>query len=69
MFLFVNIRAMLGPAPGHHGFEDYLGSKFHFLHHQLVHCNYGTRPSDGMDRLFGTLRMDGVDQKSTSKST
>ena len=53
-FLFTVLRATLGPAPGHHGFEKLGGSRFHYLHHLHVECNYGTRGS--MDKLFGTFR-------------
>lgn len=56
VWLACGVRALLGPAPGHHGFEDHMGSKFHNLHHRYFECNYGTRPTDGMDWLFGTLR-------------
>ena len=58
VFLFINIRALIGPAPGHHGFEDCLGSHFHYLHHVYHNCNFGTRPSDGMDWACGSLRED-----------
>ena len=44
---------MLGPAPGHHGFEDHFGSRFHNVHHQKYRCNYGTRGY--LDRYFGTF--------------
>eukprot|EP00937_MAST-01D_sp_MAST-1D-sp2_P008131 g8131.t1 len=59
VYLFVNIRAMLGPAPGHHGFENCMGSRFHYYHHVYNNVNFGTRPSDGMDWLCGTLREEG----------
>ena len=35
IYLFVNLRAMIGPAPGHHGFGDLGGSYFHYLHHAI----------------------------------
>ena len=52
--LFTILRATIGPAPGHHGFEDAYGSRFHWLHHHHVECNYGTRGT--LDILFGTYR-------------
>eukprot|EP00051_Salpingoeca_urceolata_P006743 m.89190 g.89190 ORF g.89190 m.89190 type:complete len:319 (-) comp14967_c0_seq1:31-987(-) len=52
--LFINLRAMIGPAPGHHGFAEYGGSQFHYLHHAKFSCNYGTRGS--LDKVFGTYR-------------
>lgn len=52
--IFTNVRAILGPAPGHHGYADVLGSRFHALHHLHRECNYSTR---GMfDKYFGTYR-------------
>ena len=56
IFLYINIRALIGPAPGHHGFEDCLGSRFHYYHHVYYNVNFGTRPRDGTDWLAGTLR-------------
>ena len=56
VFLYINIRALIGPAPGHHGFEDCLGSRFHYYHHVYYNVNFGTRPCDGTDILAGTLR-------------
>jgi len=53
-FLFSNIRAQLGPAPGHHGFDKPFGSRFHYIHHKQVECNYGTRGT--IDLLMGTYR-------------
>ena len=44
---------MLGPAPGHHGFEDHFGSRFHNVHHAKYRCNFGTRGY--LDRYFGTF--------------
>lgn len=35
VYLFSNLRAMIGPAPGHHGFEDWSGSRFHLVHHHV----------------------------------
>jgi len=67
VFLFVNTRALLGPAPGHHGFEDCLGSRFHYLHHVYHDCNFGTRPSDGMDWLGGTLREESADSRKQAR--
>eukprot|EP00039_Didymoeca_costata_P029310 m.24073 g.24073 ORF g.24073 m.24073 type:complete len:306 (-) comp7575_c0_seq1:257-1174(-) len=54
IFMFSNIRATIGPAPGHHGFEDFYGSRFHLLHHTYLECNYGTRGY--LDKIFGTYR-------------
>ena len=56
VFLFTNTRAVLGPAPGHHGFEDHFGSRFHNVHHAKYRCNYGTRGY--LDRYFGTFDLD-----------
>ena len=53
-FLITLVRALLGPAPGHHGFVDALGSKFHLLHHAHVDVNFGTRGV--LDKVFGTYR-------------
>ena len=55
VFLFSNTRAMIGPAPGHHGFEDVYGSRFHLIHHAVLRTNYGTRGY--MDRYFGTFTL------------
>ena len=60
VFLFINTRAMLGPAPGHHGYEDYGGSRFHNMHHATSSCNYGTRGP--LDRIFGTFKGDKEDR-------
>ena len=54
VYLFSNLRAMIGPAPGHHGFEDWSGSRFHLVHHHVLSCNYGTRPD--IDRYLGTFK-------------
>lgn len=55
VFLFMVIRSIVGPAPGHHGYEDKLGSRFHFLHHHSkAHCNFGTRGY--IDRYVGTFK-------------
>lgn len=52
IFLFSNLRATIGPAPGHHGFADIFGSVFHIVHHQKYRCNYGTRGF--IDQYMGT---------------
>jgi sterol desaturase/sphingolipid hydroxylase (fatty acid hydroxylase superfamily) len=54
MFYFVNTRAMLGPAPGHHGFNAAYGSHFHYIHHAKYEFNYGTSRVVPIDNLMGT---------------
>jgi len=54
IFLFSNIRATVGPAAGHHGYEDFFGSRFHLLHHAYLECNYGTKGF--LDKALGTYR-------------
>ena len=56
IFLFYNLRAMLGPAPGHHGFPGMGGSRYHWLHHATFECNYGTSLVVPMDHLMGTFK-------------
>ena len=53
-------RATLSPAPGHCGFGDprFGGSRYHFLHHAFLECNYGTSPVVPFDHLFGSYRDD-----------
>lgn len=45
------------PVPGHHGFDAYLGHKFHYLHHAKFECNYGGALIP-LDAVFGTYRRD-----------
>lgn len=47
-------RATVGPAAGHHGYEDFFGSRFHLLHHAYLECNYGTKGF--LDKALGTYR-------------
>jgi sterol desaturase/sphingolipid hydroxylase (fatty acid hydroxylase superfamily) len=54
LVLYTNVRAMLGPAPGHHGHKENYGSQMHYLHHAHFDCNYGTRGP--LDVLMGTYR-------------
>ena len=51
-------RATLSPAPGHNGFGDgrFGGSRYHFLHHAFLECNYGTSPVMPFDHLLGSYR-------------
>lgn len=63
-FLTVNIRSMLGPAIGHHGFEGALGYKFHYLHHAKFEVNYGTSCVVPIDNVLGTFSTDGVATRS-----
>lgn len=55
-FVFVNLRAMLGPALGHHGYTAPLGSLFHFIHHAKFDYNFGTSRVVPIDHLLGTYR-------------
>jgi sterol desaturase/sphingolipid hydroxylase (fatty acid hydroxylase superfamily) len=54
LVLYTNVRAMLGPAPGHHGHKELYGGQFHYLHHAHFECNYGTRGA--LDAFMGTYR-------------
>eukprot|EP00931_Biecheleriopsis_adriatica_P106394 TRINITY_DN80856_c0_g1_i1.p1 TRINITY_DN80856_c0_g1~~TRINITY_DN80856_c0_g1_i1.p1 ORF type:complete len:349 (+),score=8.09 TRINITY_DN80856_c0_g1_i1:65-1048(+) len=63
-FLTLNIRSMLGPAIGHHGFEGALGYKFHYLHHAKFEINYGTSCVVPIDNVLGTFSTDGVATRS-----
>lgn len=56
IFLFVNTRAMIGPAPGHHGFGDMGGSFFHYIHHAKFEYNFGTSRVVPIDNFLGTYR-------------
>jgi sterol desaturase/sphingolipid hydroxylase (fatty acid hydroxylase superfamily) len=56
IFMFYNLRAMLGPAPGHHGFPGMGGSRYHWLHHATFECNYGTSMVVPMDHIMGTFK-------------
>ena len=51
-------RSTLSPAPGHNGFGDgrFGGSRYHFLHHAFLECNYGTSPVMPFDHLLGSYR-------------
>lgn len=40
---------------GHHGFDAYMGHKFHYLHHAKFECNYGGSLIP-LDAFFGTYR-------------
>jgi sterol desaturase/sphingolipid hydroxylase (fatty acid hydroxylase superfamily) len=53
-FLLNKFHADISPVAGHDGYDQPAGgSKFHYLHHTLVDCNYGT-PMVPMDVLFGS---------------
>ena len=57
-FLYTKFHADISPIAGHDGYDKPAGgSAFHYLHHSLVDCNYGT-PLVPLDYLFGTLRSD-----------
>jgi len=62
-FLTVNLRAMIGPALGHHGFSGYFGYKFHYLHHAKFEVNYGTSCVVPIDCVLGTFSTGGVAQR------
>ena len=44
----------------HNGFGDarFGGSRYHFLHHAFLECNYGTSPVIPFDHLLGSYRDD-----------
>eukprot|EP00747_Dinoflagellata_sp_TGD_P182077 gnl/TRDRNA2_/TRDRNA2_36149_c0_seq1.p1 gnl/TRDRNA2_/TRDRNA2_36149_c0~~gnl/TRDRNA2_/TRDRNA2_36149_c0_seq1.p1 ORF type:complete len:330 (-),score=33.03 gnl/TRDRNA2_/TRDRNA2_36149_c0_seq1:52-1041(-) len=58
VFLFVQLRSMIGPAVGHHGFSGYGGSLFHHIHHAKFECNFGTSRVVPIDHIMGTYRAD-----------
>ena len=41
-YLYANIHAQMASIYGHHGYDIYGGSYFHYLHHAKVTVNYGT---------------------------
>merc|ERR1711865_917692 len=67
-FYMANVRSLLGPAPGHHGFASVMGSEFHYLHHAHFECNFGTSRVVPIDNVLGTyLVTAGAAKKHTSK--
>lgn len=54
-YLFANVHAEMASVYGHHGYDAYGGSYFHYLHHRLFECNYGT-PFLPLDIWLGTWR-------------
>jgi sterol desaturase/sphingolipid hydroxylase (fatty acid hydroxylase superfamily) len=55
-FLYAKFHADISPIGGHDGHDDPAGGgRFHYLHHSLFECNYGTI-SINVDRLFGTYK-------------
>ena len=53
-FLMNKFHADISPVAGHDGYDQPAGgSKFHYLHHTLVNCNYGT-PMVPLDIIFGS---------------
>lgn len=41
VWLYANIHAEIASVYGHHGYEEYGGSYFHYLHHAKAEKNYG----------------------------
>lgn len=52
-FYYAKLHAELSPVMGHHGFEGLGGSEFHFDHHRLFNCNYGS-PAVPLDAWLKT---------------
>ncbi len=66
-FLYTKFHADISPIAGHDGYDKPAGgSAFHYLHHSLVDCNYGT-PLVPLDYVFGTLKSDESHNNSTNK--
>eukprot|EP00730_Choanoeca_flexa_P002646 TRINITY_DN11118_c1_g1_i6.p2 TRINITY_DN11118_c1_g1~~TRINITY_DN11118_c1_g1_i6.p2 ORF type:complete len:223 (+),score=19.09 TRINITY_DN11118_c1_g1_i6:319-987(+) len=53
VWLFANIYSEMASVYRHHGYEEYGGSYYHYIHHARFDCNYGT-PFLPLDILFGT---------------
>eukprot|EP00746_Dinoflagellata_sp_MGD_P123240 gnl/MRDRNA2_/MRDRNA2_57925_c0_seq1.p1 gnl/MRDRNA2_/MRDRNA2_57925_c0~~gnl/MRDRNA2_/MRDRNA2_57925_c0_seq1.p1 ORF type:complete len:117 (+),score=9.28 gnl/MRDRNA2_/MRDRNA2_57925_c0_seq1:43-351(+) len=65
-FLFMNLRATIGPAGGHHGFSSHFGSGFHYLHHAKFEVNFGTSRVVPIDNFLGTFSLGGVNEIQTA---
>lgn len=66
-FLYTKFHADISPIAGHDGYDKPAGgSAFHYLHHSLVDCNYGT-PMVPLDYMFGSLKSDEKVKTKTKK--
>ena len=68
VWLYANVHAQVASVYGHHGYEPYGGSYFHYIHHRVNDCNYGT-PFLPLDILTGTWNTGARDAERELKKT
>ena len=53
-----DLLGLAGCLPIRFGDGRFGGSRYHFLHHAFLECNYGTSPVMPFDHLLGSYRDD-----------